>query len=287
MRNHASSALSVLATIIVSLSVLGPLGPAANAAEPAANSSKVVASVNGAPITEQDLLYAESEIGPNLDQANLSDPVKRRQVLIQFLLENQMLAEAAVKTNLGDGTGFENRMAYWKRRALREAYFEKSIEAAITDAAAQKFYDEQAAGTKGGVQVRARHILLKTEEKAKEVFEMIAHDGDFVELAKEHSTGPSAPQGGDLGYFGEGQMVPEFSAAAFAMKAGQVSQPVKTQFGWHIIKVEDRRESSLPPFEQLKPQIIQHLAQQKTRELTSEMRKSATITYTNPADEFK
>ncbi|MFY0615823.1 MAG: peptidylprolyl isomerase, partial [Hyphomicrobiaceae bacterium] len=123
-------------------------------------------------------------------------------------------------------------MAYWKRRALREAYFEKAIQPAITDAEAKAFYDAEAAKAKGGGQIRARHILVKTEEKAKEVYELIAHDGDFVELAKKHSTGPSGPNGGDLGYFGPKQMVPEFSKAAFALKVGEVSPPVKTQFGW-------------------------------------------------------
>ena len=116
---------------------------------------------------------------------------------------------------------------------------------------------------------------------------MIAHDGDFAELAKKHSTGPSGPQGGDLGYFGQGQMVPEFSKAAFALKVGEVSQPVKTQFGWHIIKVEDRRDSSLPPFEQLKPRIVEHLARLKGREITASIKKTSKIDYANPADEIK
>lgn len=240
---------------------------------------KVVAKVNGAPITEQDLAFAEREIGPNLNQAKVMDPAKRRKVLIEFLIENQILAEAAIKNKLGDGAGFADRMAYWKRRALREAYFEKSIQSTITDAEAKKLYDAQAAKAKGGLQIRARHILVKTEEKAKEVFELIAHDGDFVELAKKHSTGPSAPQGGDLGFFGPGQMVPEFQKAAFALKKGEVSMPVKTKFGWHIIKVEDRRESSMPTFDKLKSRIVQHLARVKTRQITTDMRKSAKVEY--------
>ena len=174
-------------------------------------------------------------------------------------------------------------MAYWKRRALREAYFEKSIQSAITDDEAKAFYNAQAAQTTGGAQIRARHILVKTEEKAKEIYELIAHDGDFVELAKKHSTGPSGPSGGDLGYFGAGQMVPEFSKAAFALKVGEVSEPVKTKFGWHLIKVEDRRESALPPFAQLRPRIIEHLARQKTRKVAAGLRQAAKIEYLDPA----
>ncbi|MBU2534294.1 MAG: peptidylprolyl isomerase [Alphaproteobacteria bacterium] len=178
-------------------------------------------------------------------------------------------------------------MAYWKRRALREAFFEKNIQAGITEEESKKFYAEQAANAKGGAQIRARHILVKTEEKAKEIYEMVAHDGDFAELAKKHSTGPSGPNGGDLGYFGEGQMVPEFSKAAFALKVGEVSLPVKTKFGWHLIKLEDRRESSFPPYEQLKDRIVDHLARMKTREVTAELRKDAKIEYMDSAAQPK
>lgn len=281
VRNSILSAISMTAAVLTGAQLLSPGALAQATAQAAA--SKIIAKVDGAPVTEQDLIFAEREIGANLDQANLTDPARRRQVLIEFLIENQLLANAAAQNKLADGSNFADRMAYWKRRALREAYFEKSIRSAITDAEAKAFYDLQAANAKGGPQIRARHILLKTEEKAREVFELIAHDGDFAELAKQHSTGPSAPQGGDLGYFGAGRMVPEFSKAAFALKVGEVSEPVKTKFGWHLIKVEDRRDSSLPPYAQLKPRIVEHLARQKTRQITSQMRQGAKIEYIAPS----
>ena len=133
----------------------------------------------------------------------------------------------------------------------------------------------------------ARHILVDSEAECLDLKARILAGEDFAELAKKHSTGPSGPQGGDLGYFGQGQMVPEFSKAAFALKVGEVSQPVKTQFGWHIIKVEDRRDSSLPPFEELKPRIVEHLARLKGREITASIKKTSKIEYANPADEIK
>ncbi len=269
----------MLAATFIATAALPPASNAQSGAEP----GKVVAKVNGAIITESDLTFAEKEVGANLNQAKVTDPARRRQVLIEFLIENQLLAGAAVKDKLAGQASFENRMAYRKRRALREAYFEKSIQSAITDDEAEAFYNAQAAQTKGGAQIRARHILVKTEEKAKEIFELIAHDGDFVELAKKHSTGPSGPSGGDLGYFGSGQMVPEFSKAAFALKVGEVSVPVKTKFGWHLIKLEDRRESTFPPFAQLRPRIVEHLARQKTRQIAAGLRKAATIEYLDPA----
>lgn len=276
MHSPFLAAAAFLAAAVTALAV--PMHPAS-----AQDASAVVAKVNGAVITEADLAFAEREIGANLNQAQISDASQRRRVLIEFLVENQLLAEAAAKTQIPGSDNFAGRMAYWKRRALREAYFEKSIQSAITDAAAKAFYDAEAAKAKGGGQIRARHILVKTEEKAKEIYEMIAHDGDFVELAKKHSTGPSGPNGGDLGYFGKGQMVPEFSKAAFALKVGEVSPPVKTQFGWHLIKLEDRRQSSMPPFAQLKPRIVEHLARQKTREIAATLRKAAKIEYVDPA----
>lgn len=275
MQSPQNAAVALLAALFT---VLAVIATAAQANDPA----KVVAKVNGAVITEGDLAFAEREIGDNLNQARITDQARRRRVLIEFLVENQLLAEAGAKANMGDGASFESRMAYWKRRALREAYFEKTIQAEITEAKAKAFYDAEAAKAKGGAQIRARHILVKTEDKAKEIYEMIAHDGDFAELAKKHSTGPSAANGGDLGFFGAGQMVPEFSKAAFALKVGEVSEPVKTQFGWHLIKVEDRRDSAMPPFNQLKSRIIEHLARQKTREVTAGLRKSANIEYVDP-----
>jgi peptidyl-prolyl cis-trans isomerase C len=204
----------------------GAAGFASPPATAADNAAKVVATVNGHPVTERDITLAERELGPTLDRAQVQDLTQRRSIIVAFIVENQLLAEAGAKENMGDGEDFKSRMAYWKRRALRESYYERAVRSQVTDAEAKSFYDDQAKQAPGGPQIRARHILVKTEEKAKEVYEMIAHDGDFAELAKEHSIGPSAKSGGDLGYFGEGQMVPEFSKAAFALKVGEVSLPV-------------------------------------------------------------
>ncbi len=252
-------------------------------AAPAADGDKVVATVNGAKITEADVAIASREIAGSLARANVQDPTQRRKVVIDYLIENQLLAEAGSKAKLDSGASFDQQMAYWKRRALRDLHFESQIRPTISDSDVKSFYDEQAKKAGEGGQIRARHILLKTEDKAKEVYELLIHDGDFVELAKKHSTGPSGPKGGDLGYFGRGQMVPAFEKAAFALKVGEISEPVKTQFGWHIIKVEDKRTANLPPFEELKERIVQHLAQQKVRELAAELRKQSKIEYVDPA----
>ena len=266
-------------TAVLALAALVWAAPLTHPAIAKDEAPEAVAKVNGKLITERDVAIAERELGPMLDSANLRDPAQRRRIIVAFLVDNQLMAEAGEKENMSDGADFAQRMAYWKRRALRETYFDQAVRSKITDAEAKSFYDEQAKQAPGGPQIRARHILVKTEEKAKELFEMIAHDGDFAELAKKHSTGPSGKNGGDLGFFGEGQMVPEFSKAAFALKVGEVSLPVKTKFGWHVIKVEDRRENNFPPYEDLKERIVNHLAQQKAQAVTVELRKSATVEY--------
>lgn len=266
-------------TAVVGLAALVWAVPLPQSAIAEDETPKAVAKVNGNLITERDVAIAERELGPTLDNANVRDPHQRRRIIVSFLVDNQLMAEAGEKENMADGEDFARRMAYWKRRALRETYFDRAVRGKVTDAEAKAFYDAQAKQAPSGPQVRARHILVKTEEKAKEIFEMIAHDGDFADLAKEHSTGPSGKNGGDLGYFGEGQMVPEFSKAAFALKVGEVSLPVKTKFGWHLIKVEDRRENSFPPYDALKERIVDHLAQQRAQAVAAEMRKSATVEY--------
>ena len=133
-------------------------------------------------------------------------------------------------------------MQYWRRRSLRDLYFDKTVKDSVSDAEAKKFYDAQVGGAEVEDEVRARHILVDSKEKARELFEKVAYGTDFAELAKQNSKDPgSKDQGGDLGYFSRGQMVPQFEEAAFKLQKGEVSQPFETQFGWHILKVDDRR----------------------------------------------
>lgn len=185
---------------------------------------RVVAKVNGKEITETDMRLAEAEIGNEL--GNLP-PETRRRVLLEYLIENQLFAEAADGEKLGSGTQFDDRMQYWRRRALRDAYFERTVKASISNADARKAYDQQVAGAKQEEEIRARHILVDSEQQAKEVFEKIAHGEDFVRMAKAHSKDPGSKEdGGDLGYFARGQMVPQFEEAAFKLKKGDMSAPV-------------------------------------------------------------
>lgn len=238
---------------------------------------QVVAKVNGKSITEADMRLADAEIGNELGTL---PPEQRRRVLLEYLIENQLFAEAAEGEKLASGAQFDERMQYWRRRALRDSYFERSVKGTVDDREARKLYDQQVSGIKPEEEVRARHILVDNEDKAHEVYEKIAHGEDFSKMARDHSKDPgSKDDGGDLGYFAQGQMVPEFEVAAFKLKKGDISQPVQTKFGWHLIKIEDRRARGAPPFEQVKERILASLVHKKAQEVAAGLRDKAKLEY--------
>ncbi|NQU61612.1 MAG: peptidylprolyl isomerase [Rhodospirillales bacterium] len=157
------------------------------------------------------------------------------------------------------------------------------IKGSITEADLKARYAEFAKETAGSEQVHARHILVEAEDTAKGIIEKLDKGGDFAELAKKNSTGPSASSGGDLGLFGKGQMVPAFEAAAFKLKKGEYTKAaVKTQFGWHIIKVEDRKSAGPPSYEEVKDTIRNELSEQAGTDYIKRLRSAAKITKFNP-----
>ncbi len=237
----------------------------------------VVAKVNGKVITEADMRFANAEIGSQL--GDIPENVKRR-ALVEYLIDNALFAEAAIAAKITSDPTFEDQMQYLRRRLLRERYFEKQLKGAVSEADAKTIYDQRVGQLKPEDEVAARHILVDNEEKAKELLAKINAGGDFAALAKENSadTG-SKDNGGLLGYFAHGQMVPEFEAAAFKMIKGQVSEPIKTNFGWHIIKLEDRRRKPPPSFDQVKETIMNSLAVRKAQEEAGALRKKAEVEY--------
>jgi peptidyl-prolyl cis-trans isomerase C len=240
----------------------------------------VVARVDGKTITEADMRLAEAEIGSDL--GSLPDGTKRR-VLLEFLIENQLFADAAEKQKLSTGSGFDERMQYWRRRALRDVYFDKSVKDTVSDAETKRFYDQQVGTLKAEDEVRARHILVESKDKARELFQKILHGADFAVLAREHSKDPgSKDQGGELGFFSRGQMVPQFEEAAFKLKSGEVGEPFETQFGWHIVKVDERRSRSAPAFGDVKDRVRASMIHQKAQQIAGELRGKAQIEYIDP-----
>ena len=251
-----------------------------SAAVPAWADEKVVATVNGHAISEADLALAEAEIGNEL--GNLPESTRRR-VLVEFMIENQLFAEAAEAEKLGSGADFDKRMAFWRQRALRDTYFEKTVKASIGEDAARAIYEDKVKQLNPEDEVQARHILVASEDEANKLIARIAAGEDFAQLAKENSgDAGSKTQGGMLGYFGKGQMVPQFEDAAFALQKGEVSKPVQSQFGWHVIKVEDRRQKPPPSFDEVKDRLIGSMVQSKAQNIASELRGKAKIEYVDP-----
>ena len=261
--------------VALALALIGAL-PAVLPA-PATAEDKVVATINGKPITDADLAVADSEIGSDMGSMPAD---QKRMSLVEFLIDNQLFAEAAEESKLDQGPAFESRLAYLKRRALRELYFDKIIKGSVSDADARKLYDEQVQKLKPEEEAQASHILVATEAEAKDLKEKLKNGGDFAALAKEHSKDPgSKDTGGDLGFFTRGQMVPQFEEAVFSMNKGDVSDPVQTQFGWHIIKVVDKRTKAPPAFEVVKDRILQSMLLQKASTTAVDLRSKAKIEY--------
>ena len=242
-------------------------------------SPTVLATVNGVEITERDVEIARAEIGEQI--ANMPAAESRRNLLL-YVIENQLLAEAAKKESVDEGDAAKEVMAYYRRRALHDLYYDRKIRDAVSVDKAKKTYDERIKSIESKPEVSARHILVKTEEDALDIIERLNRGSEFAELAKEKSTGPSGSQGGDLGYFSKGQMVPEFDKVVFTLKKGEVSEPVKTQFGWHVIKVEDTRVSKPPAFDTVKGQLMAGMVSQKAVEVITALRKDAKIDILDP-----
>ena len=261
--------------VALALALIGAL-PAVLPA-PATAEDKVVATINGKPITDADLAVADSEIGSDMGSMPAD---QKRMSLVEFLIDNQLFAEAAEESKLDQGPAFESRLAYLKRRALRELYFDKIIKGSVSDADARKLYDEQVQKLKPEEEAQASHILVATEAEAKDLREKLKNGGDFAALAKEHSKDPgSKDTGGDLGFFTRGQMVPQFEEVVFSMNKGDVSDPVQTQFGWHIIKLVDKRTKAPPAFEVVKDRILQSMLLQKASTTAVDLRSKAKIEY--------
>ena len=240
----------------------------------AQDANPVLAKVNGAEIRQSDLAVAEEELGPSLQQM---DPATRRENLISFLIDMKIVAKAAETKKVADSNEFKQRLAFARDRLLMDSLLATEGKAAVTDDAMKKVYEEATKQVSGEKEVHARHILVPTEEEAKAIKAELDKGADFAKLAKEKSKDPGAADGGDLGFFTKEQMVPEFSAVAFSLEPGKISDPVKTQFGWHIIKVEEKRNRKAPDFAQVKPQIEQYVTRKAQSEYVAKLRETAKV----------
>jgi peptidyl-prolyl cis-trans isomerase C len=270
------------ACAIAALVLLTPLiaGCWQDSAPTTSASDPVVARVNGVAITQGDLALAEEDVGAEMQAAT---PEAKREQLINYLADIILVTQAADKKNVGDNPDFKRRLAFLRNKLLMGFGLQEETKAALTDEALQQTYNDAVRSTGGQEEVRARHILVETEDEAKAILEQIKGGADFATLAKEKSKDPGAADGGDLGFFTKDQMVPEFAEVAFKMYPGQLSNPVKTQFGWHVIKLEDKRTKQAPEFAKVKDQIESFLARKVQAEYVGKLRQGAKIERLDPS----
>ncbi|MBF0392384.1 MAG: peptidylprolyl isomerase [Alphaproteobacteria bacterium] len=263
MRHHTAR----LAAFALALS-LGPV--AALAAE-----DPVVARVDGAEIRRSAL--------ENLQKA---DPQMRMMPievvfaqLVDVAVAEQLVLNEARKLKLHDNAKVKERVEEARQRIMQDAYLRQRVDSVLTDDILKKKYQEIITKMPAREEVKARHILVETEQQAKDVIAKLGKGAKFEDLAKEVSKDPGTKDsGGDLGFFGKGEMVKEFAEAAFALKNGEITQtPVKTDFGFHVIKVEDRRKAEAPPFDSVKDQLRQMAGQETVVKVVNELRDKAKI----------
>lgn len=235
----------------------------------------LVAKLNGEDIYLDEVLRLVEKLPEEVRQQPLEAYFDR---LVDDIVDSRLAATAGNDAGLTNDERVIEQMSIAAQRVLAEAWINSELRKSITDEAVQQAYDIFVADEQSRHEVRARHILVKDKAEAEAVISELQGGADFAELAKKRSTGPSGPNGGDLGYFPRGAMVPAFESAAFALEAGNFTQtPVQTQFGWHIILVEEKRIAEAPTIEELAPQLRQNLISQNLGRLLDSLRSNARI----------
>ncbi len=268
-----ATALSLLVSAMLTGTALAQ-APAAPAT-PARNPAAVVATVNGQPITERDVMAAETELAAALEGIPEGS---RREQIVDYLVTVRVLAGQARTERMADGAEWEARLRFITERTLMETYLRRELDRAVSAQALRAFYDQRIASAPPEEEVRARHILVETEAEANAVLAQLRGGANFEAIARERSRDPgSGQEGGDLGFFTRDRMVPEFAEAAFATQAGQLAGPVRSQFGWHVIRVEERRQTQPPAFAEVEEQIRQFLTRQAQTAIVTRLRTAAQI----------
>lgn len=268
--------LSALAVSPLAAQETKPADAAAAPAPAPVDPNAVIATVDGKPITEADLTLAEGELSRQFAQLPAE---QRRAAALSAAIEIKVLSAKAIADGLDKDPEFQRRVAFLQQRALHGELVEKEVVGKITDAEIRARYDKEIAAQPPVNEVHARHILVKTKEEADAIVKKLDAGEDFQKLANENTKDPSGKtNGGDLGFFGPGQMVPEFEKAAMALEVGKYTkEPVQTQFGWHIIKLEDKRQQQPPAFDQVKDQAKSAVIRDKYFEAVKEARKAAKV----------
>ena len=274
----------ILASLVTASLVACQGGSSSNSGTTPSKDAKVIATVNGAKITSDDF-DREVKALPEYIRAMAETPQGKKE-MIDTLVMRELIMQQAAKDGVDKSKDVEEKLAELKKRIVVDTYLKKKVEteSKISDEELKKFYDQNLDKFKSGEQIRASHILVKSEQEAQAVLDQLKKGGNFEELAKTKSADTSAAKGGDLGWFGKGNMVPAFEKAAFNLKEGQLSGIVKSDFGYHIIKLTGKRAAGTRSLDEVKEQIKAAIMPQKQQQvfmkLKEDLKKGAKIELT-------
>lgn len=246
---------------------------------------KVIAKVNGKEIKEsqiKDVITAYAKMNALGDESefkydNLSKEIKDE--IIKSIILGDLIFKEAENAKIPDSSDYKAALEFAKKQLVQKFYLDKIIRENITEAKLKERYKEMANAQANKQEYKASHILVPTEEEAKKIKQRLNKGEDFAKLAKEFSLDGNKEDGGSLGYFSEGQMVPEFEKATAALKIGQISEPVKTDFGYHIIKLEDKRKATIDSFDKLRSKIYDAMAAQFIQDYFSQLQKQNKVEF--------
>jgi peptidyl-prolyl cis-trans isomerase C len=271
-----ASALA-LALALPAIALAQAPAPAPVSGQPAASppASKPIARVDGSTLTEGDLAIASDD--PSLAMQGVAE-AQKRDLIVGYMIDLKIGAKAAEAAKVGDDPEFARKLAYFRDKLLLDEYLEREVKKAVTPEAARKLYDETVKTLKPEPEVRARHVLVEGEDEAKAVAARLKKGEDFAKVADEASKDPgSKAEGGDLGFFTMERMVQPFAEAAFKLEPGQISDPVKSQFGWHVIKVEEKRTKPVPAYDEMKEQVEAYLTRKTQQDIILALRQKAKV----------
>ncbi len=239
----------------------------------------VVLTVNGQEIRASEISFAKDEILPHLGGL---PPKARYPFIVDYLIERHLLAQAAVRDKINNTDAYKKRLRYYQVKALREAYFAEALRPKVTEEKIREVYNKEKSTSKVRKRARAQHILVATQKEADEIYAKVQKGADFAQLARDHSTDEVAAKGGDLGYFFAEEMVPEFSKVVFDLKKNEVGGPVKTKFGWHIVKLLNMQSIGPRKFEDVQEGIQAILLRELVQGEVAEYKKLSKIEYLDP-----
>jgi peptidyl-prolyl cis-trans isomerase C len=243
----------------------------------AQDANEVVATVDGVEVTRDEIAAAIQELPAEYQQLGVET---LWEPMLKQVIDRKLVVAAARADGMEESEAYEEQMARLGDQVLQQLYFQQLMGDPVPEEEVRAAYEtwaEEYAASGSGDEVHARHILVGSEEEARAVIERLDDGEDFAEVAAESSIGPSGPDGGDLGWFRHGDMVPEFSDAAFALEPGQVSGPVQSPFGWHVIRVEERRAAQAPTLEEIAPQLEAQIVEQRVYDRIDALRENAAI----------